>query len=151
MTDSLRPHLDAIEQAIRQADRDDLPGISGELERLKGVLLERLVRVPTQVAADSVDDRLLTVQQVAECLGLKEGYIMELARRGEFPSVRMGKYVRFRQSSVWAWVRKHEDSDLDKPLSVTYIQQNGRIRGQANTKKTGPDPGGVGGKGGRAL
>ena len=45
-------------------------------------------------------ERLLKVQEAARMLGFAPGSIYELARRRALPSVRRGKYVRFRLSTL---------------------------------------------------
>jgi excisionase family DNA binding protein len=52
-------------------------------------------------------DRLLTIPQVAARLGVPAGYAYELARRGEIPTVRFGKYVRVRSADLQSWIDRH--------------------------------------------
>jgi excisionase family DNA binding protein len=56
------------------------------------------------------DGRLLTAAQVAEMLAVTESWVWAHARSGDVPSVRLGRYVRFRRSSVLAWIEQRERS-----------------------------------------
>src|SRR5437867_6852963 len=75
---------------------------------------------------------LLTVAEVAERLRLKEAYVYELARRGEIPCVRTGKYVRIRESAVREWIARNEQKTLDRTIYTEYKcsrRRNGERRG----------------------
>ena len=62
--------------------------------------------VPT--AQNVPDDRLLTVDHVAEILGFAASYVYELLRRGEILGMHHGKYWRVRRSEVERFIAKHE-------------------------------------------
>ena len=47
---------------------------------------------------------LLTVPEVAQRLAVPRSYVYELARRGELPCVRFGKYVRICPSVLRKWL-----------------------------------------------
>jgi excisionase family DNA binding protein len=49
-------------------------------------------------------DRLLTAEEIAERLGVKTQWVWAQARAGRIPHVRLGRYQRFRESAVEAWV-----------------------------------------------
>ncbi len=49
-------------------------------------------------------DRLLTAEEIAERLGVKTQWVWAQARAGRIPHVRLGRYRRFRESAVEAWV-----------------------------------------------
>lgn len=49
-------------------------------------------------------DRLLTAEEIAQCLGVKTQWVWAQARAGRIPHVRLGRYRRFRESAVEAWV-----------------------------------------------
>lgn len=50
-------------------------------------------------------DRLLTAEEVAERLGMRTDWVWAQARAGRIPHVRLGRYRRFRESALEAWVR----------------------------------------------
>lgn len=84
----------------------------GELEILKASLLARLRAKddthPHPHAGDSQEERLLDASEVATRYGLRKGRILELARQGHLPAVRIGKYVRFRLSTVREFMERQE-------------------------------------------
>jgi excisionase family DNA binding protein len=47
---------------------------------------------------------LLDDKQAGELLGLHPKTLQRLARQGEIPSIRIGRYWRFRASSLNAWI-----------------------------------------------
>jgi excisionase family DNA binding protein len=53
-------------------------------------------------------DRLLTADEIAERLGMKTEWVWAQARAGRIPHVRLGRYRRFRESAVEAWLRDLE-------------------------------------------
>jgi excisionase family DNA binding protein len=53
-------------------------------------------------------DRLLTAEEVAERLGMRTDWVWAQARAGRIPHVRLGRYRRFRESALEAWLRKLE-------------------------------------------
>ena len=53
-------------------------------------------------------DRLLTAEEIAERLGMKTEWVWAQARAGRIPHVRLGRYRRFRESAIEAWLRNLE-------------------------------------------
>jgi excisionase family DNA binding protein len=51
-----------------------------------------------------VTDRLLTAREVAELLAVPVGWVREHTRTGAIPHVRLGRYVRYDEGDVRAWV-----------------------------------------------
>jgi excisionase family DNA binding protein len=58
--------------------------------------------VVTQAAGSRT--RLLTAEEVAQQLQVPTGWVYSQARAGRFPNVRAGRYVRFDQRDVDAWI-----------------------------------------------
>lgn len=52
--------------------------------------------------------QLLTAEQVAERWQVPKSHVWRLARRGEVPALRLGRYVRFRPAAIEAWERAQE-------------------------------------------
>jgi excisionase family DNA binding protein len=52
--------------------------------------------------------RLLTAAEIAEILHVPEGWVRDNTRNGRIPAVRLGRYVRYRQEAVLAWVEAQE-------------------------------------------
>jgi excisionase family DNA binding protein len=61
---------------------------------------------PQRPAADGT---LLTMPQVAERLGVPESEAYALARHGQLPVIRIGKYVRMRPTDLAAFMEAHQD------------------------------------------
>jgi excisionase family DNA binding protein len=72
--------------------------VARELAELDHQILSAAVQPVAPPVAD--DDRLLDVPTVAGRLELKSSYIYELARRRGIPSIRVGKFIRIRESVV---------------------------------------------------
>jgi excisionase family DNA binding protein len=49
-------------------------------------------------------DRLLTAEEIAGRLGVTPQWVWSQARSGSIPHVRLGRYRRFRESAVEAWL-----------------------------------------------
>lgn len=54
---------------------------------------------------------LLTADQVAELLSVPKSWVYAEARAGRIPWVPMGRYKRFRRSSIEAWIQAREQGD----------------------------------------
>lgn len=59
-------------------------------------------------------DKLLVADEVAELLDLKEGYIYALSRRGEIPTIRIGRYCRYRRDAIEDWLNDNEQGGDSK-------------------------------------
>lgn len=58
-----------------------------------------------------VTDKLLAAPEVARLLGVRVGYVYSLSRRGEIPTVSLGRYRRYRREAIDAWLRQIEQSN----------------------------------------
>lgn len=56
--------------------------------------------------------RLLTVEEVADRLGVTKDWVWAQARAGRIPHVRLGRYRRFREEAIEAWLQQLEQSSL---------------------------------------
>jgi excisionase family DNA binding protein len=52
---------------------------------------------------------LLTVPEVAELLGVNRSWVQRSVKRGEIPHLRLGRYLRFREESIMAWIVDREE------------------------------------------
>ncbi len=64
-------------------------------------------------------DRLLTAEEIAERLGMKTQWVLAQALAGRIPLVRLGRYRRFRESAVEAWLRNLEADSTATKTSET--------------------------------
>jgi len=99
------PDLRAL---VANAEPADLPSLVGELEAAKAAAWARLAG-PSARPPDAPADRLLTMPQAAERLGITEHQARELGRRGDLPTVLVGeRHVRVRASTLTEWIRRRE-------------------------------------------
>jgi excisionase family DNA binding protein len=49
-------------------------------------------------------DKLLTPQEMADCLGVKVSTIYQWTHQAYIPHIKMGKLVRFREKDVLEWM-----------------------------------------------
>ena len=54
------------------------------------------------------EDRLLDASEVAELLNVPQRWVYEAARTGGLPVIKLGRYRRFKRSSVLAWLDEQE-------------------------------------------
>lgn len=59
-------------------------------------------------ATQPVLDPLLTADQAAQLLGLSAYTIRQWASERRLPAIRLGRYWRFRESSLRAWIDSQE-------------------------------------------
>jgi excisionase family DNA binding protein len=50
--------------------------------------------------------QLLTADQLAERWQVEKAHVYRLAREGRIPTVRIGRYARFRLDAIEAWERE---------------------------------------------
>ena len=60
-------------------------------------------------------DRLLTAEEVAERLGMRIDWVWAQARADRIPHVRLGRYRRFRESAIDAWLQELETGGVAAP------------------------------------
>ena len=58
-------------------------------------------------------DVLLTADEVASFLRVTRGWVYAETRARRIPHVRLGRYVRYRRSTVEAWVSELEEASHD--------------------------------------
>lgn len=68
-------------------------------------------------------EQLLNSREAAKLLGVHPKTLMQMARRGEIPAVRIGKFWRFRASALDGWVRSAVDSSTTRPYRESLEDQ----------------------------
>jgi excisionase family DNA binding protein len=58
------------------------------------------------------EDRLLTADEVAVLLSVTTAWVYDQTRRRLMPHVRLGRYVRYRRSTIDAWLASLEASSV---------------------------------------
>jgi excisionase family DNA binding protein len=61
-----------------------------------------------------VDPKVLKVEEAAAMLQVPPSWIYAAAKRGAFPCVRVGRYVRIRPKDVEEWIRTGGQADDDE-------------------------------------
>jgi hypothetical protein len=135
--------LDALDQAIAVTGPGDRPGLMVALAARVAQLGVGLVLPAANWSNGPSDEpeRLLTLPQVAEVLGIPEDRAYDLARRRELPVVTIGRYKRVRALAVRDFIGANEQRSLTDTAYVTYSASCDRIRGAANPKALGTYPG----------
>ena len=54
------------------------------------------------------DDQLLSAEEVAEMIGMTKGYVYDLSRRGQIPTITFGRRRRYRRHAVVRWPEQIE-------------------------------------------
>ncbi|MHB8656771.1 MAG: helix-turn-helix domain-containing protein [Solirubrobacteraceae bacterium] len=53
---------------------------------------------------------LLTADELAEILGVPTGWIYRQSRAGRIPTVKLGRYYRYRLEAIEQWIVEREDA-----------------------------------------
>jgi excisionase family DNA binding protein len=51
---------------------------------------------------------LLSAEQVGELLGVPTSWVWEQSRRGRIPTIRLGRYRRYRREAIERWIEELE-------------------------------------------
>jgi len=112
IADDLRGFLRSHDLA--EVSREQVPALLGELEVIRLRLLLLAIdcgRARQEPSADA--DRLLTVSEAATSLAVTRGHLYDLIRRGLFPSVRIGKFLRVVSTDLQRWIAEHHAYAVD--------------------------------------
>jgi excisionase family DNA binding protein len=55
-----------------------------------------------------MSSRLLTAAEVASLLSVPKSWVYEQSRAGRIPTVCLGRYRRYREDAILAWVERRE-------------------------------------------
>ena len=119
MSEQYQPEIERLLTAPDDATRVALADIPGLLARLASTQLQLaglqaalLARLHTASGArGGADDRLLDMATVAEVLDVPIAHAREMGRRHELPTVKVGRYVKVRESSLRGWLQQREEVD----------------------------------------
>jgi excisionase family DNA binding protein len=53
-------------------------------------------------------NRLLTAEDVAALLGVPKAWVYRASREGRMPTVKLGRYYRYRLAAIQTWVVEQE-------------------------------------------
>ena len=107
VTPDLQANLDAIGRALLVLPPSDLPGILGELERLKAAAWMRTT-LPAPYSEDrDAPEANLSAQKAARSLGVSLAWIYKNARRLPF-TLRIGRRLLFSARGLERWNKQRQ-------------------------------------------
>jgi excisionase family DNA binding protein len=56
-------------------------------------------------------DPLLSAEQVGELLGVPRSWVWEQSRKGRIPTVKLGRYRRYRREAIERWIEELESEE----------------------------------------
>jgi excisionase family DNA binding protein len=103
-------HPDAKDLVDLDVPVEEIPALLVKLAAAQARLQLRLLMHRAQSSRNEESETLLEAKDVADWLGVKEDYVRDLGRRGEIPTVKIGKYVRFERDSIREWIAQQRES-----------------------------------------
>jgi len=94
----------------------EIPALLVRLAATQASLQARLLMHSPRGHRDEELETLLDAKDVAAWLGVKEDYVRDLGRKGEIPTVKIGKYVRFERDSIRKWIAQQRDLNDRAPV-----------------------------------
>ena len=95
---------DLLVSLVDQCRPDRLPALIAQLEGAKALAWSRLAAPKEHVPSA---ERLVTMRETAERLGISESQAREMGRRGELPVVRVGeRHVRVNSRAWEEWIQR---------------------------------------------
>jgi len=104
------PHPGAKDLVDLDVPVEQIPALLVKLAAAQARLQLRLLMHRAQSSRNEESETLLEAKDVADWLGVKEDYVRDLGRRGEIPTVKIGKYVRFERDSIRKWIAHPRES-----------------------------------------
>lgn len=92
---------------VAALDAAALPGFAMQLAALQTALAARLATSGPPAPATPHEIPYLSVPEVAQRLGVPAQYVYDLARQGDLPTLRFGKYVRIAPVDLQRWLDAH--------------------------------------------
>jgi excisionase family DNA binding protein len=108
-------HLDElIVRAVPEVRPSLVVALAARLAQLGAVLAVPAAKGNAGTVS-AVEDRLLTMPEAADRLGITEHQAREMGRRGDLPVVTVGKrFVRVRVRTLEDWIRRREGATLSR-------------------------------------
>jgi len=94
----MTPNLAQLEQAVADTPVSQIPALIGVLAELQAQA--QLKMLSGREGMQDRKDEFLTMRQVAARLNVPASRAYELARQGQLPAVRIGKYVRVSENAL---------------------------------------------------
>jgi len=107
MTPDLAAQLAALERQLATVAPDEIPGLVGELERIKTSLLVKALGAQAhdsgQPEAPGAGDQLLTADEAAPLLSVKPSWLYRHAKHLPFARKLSPKCLRFSEAGLRRW------------------------------------------------
>jgi excisionase family DNA binding protein len=55
--------------------------------------------------------QLIDIKEMAEKLAVPVSWLYERTRNNKIPCIRVGKYLRFRETEVWEWLKQQNEAE----------------------------------------
>ena len=68
--------------------------------------------------------RLLTAPEVAELLSVPESWVREATRAGRLPHLALGRYRRYSQPAIEAWLEKQQAGPAAGPIRLDFSAES---------------------------
>ena len=110
--------LTDLRALVDQASLEELPALAGKLREAELLAEMKLRSVTPDASGKRHDetDRLLTMPEAAERLGITVHHAREMGRRGELPVILVGdRRVRIRAAALEEWIRRRERATVPTP------------------------------------
>ena len=93
-----------LEGLIQEAEKNSLPELMGNVERIRGILLGRLLlssnAMKSQGENETAGERYLRPEKAASLLDLPLSTVYFLVKKGKIPHKRFGKHIRIPVESI---------------------------------------------------
>ena len=97
-----------VQKAAVELPSAELLVLAAELESLRAWILARIVAVEAARGRETVKvGGLVNASEIATRLGVPVSWVLDQARRGKLPCVRLGRYVRFSIDEVLESLGSH--------------------------------------------
>lgn len=90
-----------------------MAGLYGRRDTVQSSASSQLTAPPITglVAGDrhpSSNGRLMTAEEVAELIGMRVDWVYAQSRKGLIPTVKLGRYRRYRREAIERWICEQE-------------------------------------------
>lgn len=137
---------------VAEAEPEQVFALLGRIGELQERARHRLWATgPQALAQKAPEDRLIDMHEVARLLSIPVEHAREMGRRGELPTVQIGKYVRVRLPTLEGWTKVRERMAVDHNISTVLRSLREGRRGPKNPPRPRPDASGPLKARGRAL
>ena len=96
--------IEAMKETNSNPTQESTLAVSLTVGQLKALIREEVVKAVGRNG--QADDRLLDAEQLAQRLNVPVSWIYEQSRMGNIPTIRLGRYIRFKLHEVLSCEKK---------------------------------------------